>query len=150
MDILNTQGKSWIPFSEYVQGMIAIKNDPAMRDLVPMDVPNRFQLISLLIDTPINEQNENLITDKLMALEKVGINMLTRLGSPIQTKTDIAATLQTACAGRLHYLTDEQRTAVRRVHNICMAQVQDKRTVYFSLGFSYISAINNTYTVFVW
>ena len=48
-DVLNPECKSWIPFSEYVQGMIEVKRDPELSTLIPMDVPNRFQLLSLLI-----------------------------------------------------------------------------------------------------
>eukprot|EP01047_Picozoa_sp_COSAG01_P044356 COSAG01_NODE_4001_length_5444_cov_8.703087_4_plen_216_part_00 len=53
-DVLNPEGKDWIPFGEYVKGMIKVKRDPELCNLIPMDVPNRFQLLSLVIDTPIN------------------------------------------------------------------------------------------------
>ena len=32
-----------------------VKHDPELSRVIPLDVPNRFMLLSLLIDTPINE-----------------------------------------------------------------------------------------------
>ena len=127
---------------------------------VPMEVPNRFELLSLLIDSPINEDQEKLIFDKLTGLEKGerggrrsvlracmpwhhrkdshhsratiscsgpngvmvpcsgGIRMLEKMSKPMD-KAKIEATLQQACAGRLHYLTDAQRKSVRITHLWC-------------------------------
>jgi Ca2+-binding EF-hand superfamily protein len=46
-DVLNPDGSEWIPFETYVKGMLKVKSDPELATLVPMDVPNRFQLLSL-------------------------------------------------------------------------------------------------------
>ena len=120
--VLNPEGKEWIPFSEYVKGMIKVKNDPFLSTVVPMDVPNRFQLLSLLIDTPINEDQEKLIFDKMDPLCKKGIQMLKAMGAEEQTKDDIRKTLDQACAGKLHYLTPAQRASVTAVHFWCVFQ----------------------------
>ena len=53
--VLNPEAADWIPFEKYVAGMIKVKKDSELSQLIPMDVPNRFQLLSLLIDSPINE-----------------------------------------------------------------------------------------------
>ena len=71
--VLNPENKPWIPYGEFVKGMIKTKNDEELAGLVPLDIPNRFMLLSLLIDTPINEDQEKLITDKLGRAEKAGI-----------------------------------------------------------------------------
>lgn len=120
--VLNPDGKEWIPFAEYVQGMIKVKNDRYLSAIVPLDVPNRFQLLSLLIDTPINEDQEKLIFDNMDGLTKLGIKYLKTLGQPEQTKEDIRKTLDQACAGRLHYLTAVQRSNVTAVHFWCVFQ----------------------------
>ena len=120
--VLNPQGKEWIPFGEYVEGMIKVKNDPFLSTVVPMDVPNRFQLLSLLIDSPINEDQEKLIFDKMDPLSKGGIKLLRSMGAEEQSKEDIRKTLDQACAGQLHYLTPAQRANVTSVHFWCVFQ----------------------------
>lgn len=120
--VLNPEGKDWIPFSEYVAGMIVVKRDRELSKVVPMDVPNRFQLLSLLIDTPINEDQEALIFNKMGALEKGGIEMLRKMGQEPMTKPMIRNVLDQACNGRLHMLTDEQRTRVNSTHFACVFQ----------------------------
>ena len=114
--VLNPEGNDWIPFSEFVHGMITVKRDPELSSIIPLDVPNRFQLLSLLIDTPINEEQEQLIFNKLSALEKMGIKMLNKMKKPPPTREEIAVTLQAACKGKLHYLTDVQRKNVNNTH----------------------------------
>ena len=74
--VLNPDGKDWIPFSEYVAGMIKVKRDPELSGIIPMDVPNRFQLLSLLIDSPINEDQERLLFKKMNGLEKMAVKAL--------------------------------------------------------------------------
>jgi Ca2+-binding EF-hand superfamily protein len=120
--VLNPAGKEWIPFSEYVKGMIKVKNDPFLSTVVPMDVPNRFQLLSLLIDTPINEDQEKLIFDDMDPLCKQGIKLLKSMGEDEQSKDDIRKVLDQACAGQLHYLTPAQRASVSSVHYWCVFQ----------------------------
>eukprot|EP01052_Picozoa_sp_SAG31_P000523 SAG31_NODE_15_length_37942_cov_32.078297_28_plen_645_part_00 len=86
-----------------------------------MQVPNRFELLSLLIDSPINEDQEKLIFDNMTGLEKGGIRMLERMRKPMDP-SGIRRVLEGACAGQLHYLTDTQRAAVNRTHLWCVLQ----------------------------
>lgn len=94
--VLNPSGKEWIPFSEYAAGMMQVKRDPELSKLVPMDVPNRFQLLSLLIDSPINEDQEKLIFDKMDPLEQMGVKMLKKMKQEEQTRAQIRETLDQA------------------------------------------------------
>lgn len=121
-DVLNPSGKEWIPFSEFVIGMITIREDPKLSSTIPLDVPNRFQLLSLLIDSPINEEQENLIFDKMSGLEKAGVNMLRTMEKPPPDRQQIRETLGQACNGRLHYLTDVQRKNILSTHWWCVFQ----------------------------
>lgn len=86
-----------------------------------MDVPNRFQLLSLLIDSPINEDQEAFIFKNMSGLEKIGIRALEKMREP-QDPLSIKTTLKRACEGQLHYLTDEQRKNVRDAHLWCVLQ----------------------------
>ena len=120
--VLNPENKLEINYGEFVQGMIKVKRDPILSTVVPMDVPNRFMLLSLLIDTPINEEQEALIMAKLEGAEKMGIGILEKLAKPPLTREEIKSVLAMACNGKLHFLTDEQRSAVNSIHWWCVAQ----------------------------
>ena len=63
--MLNPDAKPDIDYAQFVKGMVQVKADPELSELVPMDVPNRFMLLSLLIDSPINEDQAKLIKDKM-------------------------------------------------------------------------------------
>ena len=118
-NVLNPDGSEWITFETYVKGMLNVKADPELATLVPMDVPNRFQLLSLVIDSPINKDQERLIFDKLTGLEKGGIKMLEAMRTPMDKDT-IKSTLAQACSGTLHDLTPEQRASV---HNLSLIHI---------------------------
>jgi hypothetical protein len=47
------------------------------------------------------EDQEKLIFDKMEPLEKVGVNMLKKVGAKPQTKQEIGEKLKVACAGKL-------------------------------------------------
>lgn len=87
-----------------------------------MDVPNRFALLSFVVDSPINEDQEKLIFDKMSGLEKFGIGILRKLGSKPMNKQQINDTVAAGCAGTLHDLTDEQRKKVFSLHWSCVFQ----------------------------
>ena len=119
--VLNPKGSDWITFEQYAKGMIQVRSNPDLSGIVPMDVPNRFQLLSLLIDSPINKDQEKLIFDRLNGLEKAGIRMLEKMKTDMD-KEETEQRLSQACAGTLHDLTIEQRRSVKITHNWCMAQ----------------------------
>jgi Ca2+-binding EF-hand superfamily protein len=120
--VLNPAGKEWIAYGEFVRGMLLVKADPALARAVPLDVPNRFMLLSLLIDTPINEEQEALIYGKMAGLEKWGVKLLEKMRRPKMERLEIQKMLGQACTGQLHYLTEEQRTRVGRLHRSCVLQ----------------------------
>ena len=131
--VLNPEGKTDIDYAEFVNGMIKVKRDPDLSSVIPMDVPNRFMLLSLLIDTPINEDQEKLIMDKLEGAEKAGIKILEKMAKPPLTRPEIKAVLFMACQGRCHYLTDEQRAAVNSIHLACVCQAAAIALVFTGL-----------------
>ena len=131
--VLNPEGKPWLPFSEYCKGMVLVKRDPELSAIIPMDVPNRFQLLSLLIDSPINADQEQLIFNKMSWLEKKGVRMLEKMRQEPQSRDKIRQTLDQACAGRLHYLTEAQRRSVRASHIACVLQAAAIAFVFTAL-----------------
>jgi hypothetical protein len=80
----------------------------------------RFQLLSLLIDPPINDEEEKRLLSKLTFLERIGVQLLERIPP---SREEIKAKLGVACAGGLHCLNEKQRKAVNRLHWSCVLQV---------------------------
>ena len=102
--------------------MITVKNDPNLSQILPLDVPNRFQQLSLLIDPPVNKEREDEIKRKLGCLERCGVKVLEKMGNQKMERREIRHALDQACAGQLHYLTDDQRKRVNRLHLSCVFQ----------------------------
>ena len=102
--------------------MITVKSDPKLSAVLPMDVPNRFQQLSLLIDPPVNKEREDEIKRQLGCLERCGVRVLEKMGNEKMERRDIRHALDQACAGQLHYLTDDQRKRVNRLHLSCVFQ----------------------------
>eukprot|EP01051_Picozoa_sp_SAG22_P002652 SAG22_NODE_120_length_19227_cov_7.584013_16_plen_1054_part_00 len=120
--ILNPTGKKSISFPEFVAGYILVKKDPVLGHIMRTDVPNRFQLLSLICDTPVNEEEEHALFENVSALEKLGFKMLKKINKSPPTRDQVRETLQQACAGKLHFLTKSQRRSVKLAHIWCCVQ----------------------------
>ena len=119
---LNPEGSDWIAFEQYCKGMSHVRADPALQGIIPMDVPQRFQLLSLLVDSPINEEQEKLINAKMNPLERFGLKMLGNMGKQQMDLSKMKEKLNSACQGQLHFLTDPQRSHIRTLHFKCVLQ----------------------------
>jgi Ca2+-binding EF-hand superfamily protein/lambda repressor-like predicted transcriptional regulator len=122
--VLNPDKKPFITFTEFTYGMIKVREDPELSTVVPMDVPNRFELLSLVIDSPINEAEEKLIFMNMGPLERFGVGILRRTekGSDTMDMATIKAKVSEGCCGTLHVLTKEQRSKADWLHYSCVAQ----------------------------
>ena len=54
--VLNPEGLQTISFSDFMHGMIRVKADPDVAEMIKLDAPNKWELLSLLIDSPISEE----------------------------------------------------------------------------------------------
>jgi hypothetical protein len=73
-------------------------------------------------DPPVNKEREDEIKSKLGLLERLGVNLLEKMGNEKMDRAQIRKKLDEACAGKLHYLTDEQRRRVNTLHLSCVFQ----------------------------
>lgn len=119
--VLNPEKKDSINFADFVRGMIIVKNDAALAAIIKLDAPNKWQLLSLLIDSPINKQAERLILDKLTFLEKAGMRLLKNMQQPMD-KEKVKDVLQAACSGQLHYLDPVKQGRISSTHRWCVIQ----------------------------
>jgi hypothetical protein len=49
--VLNPERKVAIQFGDFVRGMLSVAEDSELRKIMSLDRPNRFQLLSLVIDS---------------------------------------------------------------------------------------------------
>ena len=120
--MLNPEGLPSINFSSFVKGMLKLQEHPELSQVVPLDIPHRFTLLSLVIDSPINDDQEKLIFDQMNPLERIGVGVLRRCKPKEMDKPQLHRKVADGCEGLLHYLTDEQRSAVYWTHWSCVAQ----------------------------
>lgn len=77
--VLNPDGKDSINFQEFLKGMIGVQKDPQLAAVFPVDAPNRFELLSLVIDAPTDPAESELLYQKMNPLEKAGVRILQNL-----------------------------------------------------------------------
>ena len=83
-DVLNPDGQQMITFEEFVRGMIQVKRDPQLNATFSIDTPNRFELLSLVIDSPINQAESDRLYERMNPLEKAGVRILRNLETAAQ------------------------------------------------------------------
>lgn len=115
-DALNRKGKPFLSFTEFLEGMVAIKTQPelGLKDKFNLTKPN--QLMSLVLDTPVAAWEHDQILSQFDGLEKAGIKVLKRHNEEMTTKQRVAL-MERARAGTIHELHDGQRQRLTALHN---------------------------------
>lgn len=65
-----------LDFNAFLHGMAAVSKDPKCTGWMDVDKANKWELMSLIIDTPVSKAEEARIIDGLTGIEKLGINMI--------------------------------------------------------------------------
>lgn len=84
-DLLCPEGQVKIDFAQFVRGMVEAEKDPNLHSKFSTDIPNRFELLSLVVDSPINNAESNRLYEKMNPLEKVGVRILRNVEVAAQT-----------------------------------------------------------------
>jgi hypothetical protein len=84
-DLVNPDGKENIGFAEFVKGMVQVEHDPELKPKFSIEIPNRFELLSLVIDSPINQAEADRLYSKMNPLEKLGVGVLRKVEMASQT-----------------------------------------------------------------
>ena len=84
-DILCPEGQVTISFAEFVRGMVEAAKISDLRLMFSIEIPNRFELLALIVDSPINQAESERLYDKMNPLEKIGIRILRRVEIAAQT-----------------------------------------------------------------
>eukprot|EP01043_Picozoa_sp_COSAG02_P063536 COSAG02_NODE_9035_length_2353_cov_29.267081_1_plen_216_part_00 len=115
-NVLNSKGKPFLSFTEFLEGMVTIKTQPelGLRDKFNLTKPN--QLMSLVLDTPVAAWEHDQILSQFDGLEKAGITVLKRHNEEMSTEQKVAL-MERAQAGTIHELHDGQRERLTKLHN---------------------------------
>ena len=103
-----------ITFVDFCHGMIEVNKDDKCQGWLDINKPNKWELLSLLIDTPINKEESAAILDGLPGIEKFGINMVAHVNHKMD-KDQMKEVLNRVGEGKLRKLNDEQ---LARMHGL--------------------------------
>eukprot|EP01043_Picozoa_sp_COSAG02_P038526 COSAG02_NODE_2978_length_7629_cov_3.880478_6_plen_589_part_00 len=84
-NVLCPEGELKIGFAQFVTGMVEAEKIPSLRSKFSINIPNRFELLSLVIDSPINQAESNMLYERMNPLEKVGVRILRNVEIAAQT-----------------------------------------------------------------
>jgi hypothetical protein len=99
-------------FIQYLHGLANSRKDERTKTMLKLDTQNKFELLSLLIDTPVSKLEEESLLAALTGLERMGIAMLKSSQQPLD-KEKTRAVLNKAGAGMLRQLTPDQVANMR-------------------------------------
>ena len=66
-----------LTFNQFLKGMKFVKKDPKCATWIDINKPNKWELLSLLIDTPVGSAEEKRILSNLTAAERYNPTLLT-------------------------------------------------------------------------
>ena len=104
---LDPEGKGKVDWFGFLRAKARINSDPQLASLLDIDHPNRWALISLLIDVPCDAQTERELLEEMSAVERKGVWWLSIFQSKLE-RHELRDRLKRACDGRLRYKTKEQ------------------------------------------
>jgi Ca2+-binding EF-hand superfamily protein len=116
---LNPTGKESLSFADFLHGMRKCKDDPKCVDFIDISKPNKWELLSLLVDTPISTRDEEEILGKLAPVERAGIYWLKKETHPMNAD-EMRAVLERAADGQLRFLSDTQHTRMKGLREQCV------------------------------
>lgn len=110
-ETLNYETKGFLTWGAFLRGMGKVHEDPRATNIMNKDSPNKFELVSLLIDIKVSAREEQELMDSLSFLEKFGMRSLKSMQKPMM-QGDAKAVLRKASMGELHKLDTERQGAI--------------------------------------
>ena len=107
-----------LDFAAFLRGLVAVRKDDRCKDWLEIDKPHKWELLSLIIDTPISRLEEKQIMDSSRILRMV-LMMVASSQKPM-TKKHRKAVLKRAGKGTLHKLTDPQVEKMQALRWSCI------------------------------
>lgn len=115
-EALNPQGKPFLGFSDFLDGMVGIKLDDksGLRDKFNLTKPN--QLMSLVMDTPVAAWEHKQIMENFDGLEKLGLAVLNRNDTDMSVERR-RKLMERANEGTIHELEPQQAADLKTLHH---------------------------------
>lgn len=117
--VLNPQGLKSLTFNDFLHGMKFVKADERCASWIDVNKPNKWEVLSLIIDTPVGEVEEQRILSSLTAIERAGINILANHTQPMD-RARMGQVLKRAGDSRLRHLQQSQLDRMKQVHHRCV------------------------------
>ena len=105
-----------LDFNQFLHGMAAVNRNEKTAQWIDIFRPNRWELLSLIIDTPVSETDEARILTELSPIERVGVGMLKRHRQEMNM-ANMRAVLTKAGIGKLRFLDQQQIQRMKRLHS---------------------------------
>ena len=105
-----------LTFFQFMVGVQAVKRDPRLKDRIDLAMSSPWQMLSLLIDTPVSESEHDRLMQELSPIERLGIKLLDQpeYTQPMH-RENIKTVLQECVQGRLHYLNEQKVNRMNKV-----------------------------------
>lgn len=113
-ELLDPEGKGRVGWFDFLRAMTLVEERPELKRLLAVHKPNRWALISLLIDVPVSMSRERELLEDMTGVERKGIDFLRMLQKPAD-KATTSARLRRAAQGGLREQTADHR---KRISNI--------------------------------
>ena len=102
-------------FNEFLQGMAVAQQHESTKQWINVLEPNRWELLSLIIDTPVSLEEEERIYESMSVVERIGVDLLRRKRQEMDMDR-VRFVLEKAAGGSLSKLDQEQRDKMKRLH----------------------------------
>ena len=104
-----------LDFNQFLHGMALAQHDPRTKQWINVFEPNRWELLSLIIDTPVSEVEDARIYKSMSAIERVGVGMLRRKRVDMDMER-VRLVMTKAATGALRKLDEQQMHKMTRLH----------------------------------
>jgi nicotinate-nucleotide pyrophosphorylase len=105
-----------LDFNQFLHGMAAVQRNERTSQWLDIFRPNRWELLSLIIDTPVSEAEEERILTQLSSIERVGVGMLRRHWQEMDM-ANMRSVLTKAGGGELRFLEEQQIGRMHKLHD---------------------------------
>lgn len=110
-DTLNPAGKKVLSWGDFLRGMGLVHKDARAAAVMNKDSPNKFALVSLLIDIKVSKREELGLLESLSLLERFGMRSLRNMQKEM-SQDEAKEVLRKAAKGELHKLETETQGAI--------------------------------------
>jgi CRP-like cAMP-binding protein/Ca2+-binding EF-hand superfamily protein len=108
---MNPEGKEFLTWAEFLGGLKGVRQDERASRCMDLGASNKWELISLLIDTKSSQLEHEMLMEGLSPFEILGVHVLETLKTEMDT-VGLKDVLSRVSAGNLHILTDERKKAI--------------------------------------